>query len=249
MTVVLREWETFAGSNTPVVGATVNVRAASNTNPNAGAIVASTTTNSSGMWEFTSLADATYDVDITYNGRTRWRKGNSKFSNSLTGSNFATQTANTVFAGPSSGAAATPTFRALVAADFPAYAAITFPANSIGQAPSFPTYTVGSSRILRIGKHVHWNLKITFTSAGTAGVAISVILPFSVLAALVGGANIGGFIYYDSGTRYVGNIEVQGTATSVALVAHNCAGGIGAVPNFAIASGDELYMNVVVEEA
>lgn len=80
MTVVLREWETFAGSNTPVVGATVSARAASNTNPNVGAVVASTTTNASGMWEFTSLADAVYDVDIVYNGRTRWRKGNSKSS-------------------------------------------------------------------------------------------------------------------------------------------------------------------------
>jgi hypothetical protein len=248
VTVVLREWETFAGSNTPVVGATVNVRAASSTNPNVGAVVASTTTNASGMWEFTSLADATYDVDITYNGRTRWRKGNSKFSNSLTGSNFATQTANTVFAGPSSGAAATPTFRALVAADFPAYAAITFPAGSVTQG-ALPTYNVGSSRILRLGKHIHWVLKLAFTNIGTAGTAINVILPFSVLAALVGGANIGGFIYYDSGTRYVGNLEVQGTATIVALVAHNCAGGIGAVPNFGIASGDELYLNVVTEEA
>lgn len=39
-------------------------------------------------------------------------------SGTLTGS-FATQTANTVFAGPTSGGAATPAFRALVAADIP----------------------------------------------------------------------------------------------------------------------------------
>ena len=39
-------------------------------------------------------------------------------SGTLTGS-FATQTANTVFAGPATGSAATPTFRALAAADLP----------------------------------------------------------------------------------------------------------------------------------
>ncbi len=62
------------------MGATVNVRAASNTHPNAGAVIASTTTSASGLWEFTSLADGLYDVDITYNGRTRHRKGNSRHS-------------------------------------------------------------------------------------------------------------------------------------------------------------------------
>jgi hypothetical protein len=45
-------------------------------------------------------------------------------SGTLTGS-FATQTANTVFAGPATGSAATPTFRALVSADIPNNAANT----------------------------------------------------------------------------------------------------------------------------
>lgn len=96
MTVALKDFETFAGSNTPVVGATVNARVASDTHPQAGAIVASTTTSASGMWEFTALADATYDIDITYNGRVRHRKGNSKFSNVLTNANFPAYTTPTI---------------------------------------------------------------------------------------------------------------------------------------------------------
>lgn len=48
-------------------------------------------------------------------------------SGTLTGA-FATQTANTLFAGPGSGSAATPTFRALVAADLPTITCALFPA-------------------------------------------------------------------------------------------------------------------------
>lgn len=47
-------------------------------------------------------------------------------SGTLTGT-LATQTANTIFAGPTSGSAAGPTFRALVAADIPSLAAIYLP--------------------------------------------------------------------------------------------------------------------------
>ncbi len=248
MTVVLREWETFAGSNTPVVGATVNVRAASSTHPNAGAIVASTTTNASGMWEFTSLADATYDVDITYNGRTRWRKGNSKFSNSLDGSNFAAQVANTVFSGPASGANATPTFRALVTADGPAYSAITFGVSLVAQGAITPAYTVNNSRKFQFGKFCHWQLKLAFGGAGSATNPIIITLPTGIVlpAALSGGAALGTFDYYDAGTRYAGIIEAV-TTTTIKLFAHNAAEGIGTVPNFAIAGGDELYLNFASE--
>src|ERR1035438_8205777 len=54
---------------------------------------------------------------------------------------LATQTANTVWAGPTTGAAATPTFRALVAADIPA---ITVPWSSLGNAAANLTLANGA---------------------------------------------------------------------------------------------------------
>src|SRR5262245_11069703 len=136
MTVALQDWETFTGTNTPVVGAAVNARVASTSHPNAGAIVASTTTGSNGQWSFAALADNTYDVDITYNSRVRHRKGLSKFSNAISGSNFATQTANQLFVGPTSGGAATPTFRAMVTADVP---------DGVLTAPKFANQTANTA--------------------------------------------------------------------------------------------------------
>jgi hypothetical protein len=50
---------------------------------------------------------------LSYNG-TQWQPA------SITGSGFGAQSANTVFAGPTTGAATNPTFRALAAADLPA---------------------------------------------------------------------------------------------------------------------------------
>jgi hypothetical protein len=120
MTVALTDWETFVGTNTPVVGATVEAIVAATSHPNAGAVVSSTVTGSNGQWSFAALADNTYDIKISYNGRTKWRKGLSKFPNAITGASFATQVANRLLAGPTTGADATPTFRALVGADFPA---------------------------------------------------------------------------------------------------------------------------------
>jgi hypothetical protein len=46
-------------------------------------------------------------------------------SGTLTGA-FVAQAVNTIFAGPSSGGAATPTFRALTAADIPAVTKLTY---------------------------------------------------------------------------------------------------------------------------
>jgi microcystin-dependent protein len=76
----LRNWEHNATSGTPVAGATVEVRAASLTSPNTGPVIASTTTDANGMWEFVGLADAAVDVKITYNGNVWWHKGMTKHS-------------------------------------------------------------------------------------------------------------------------------------------------------------------------
>lgn len=74
----LRNWEHNATSGTPIAGATVEARAASLTSPNTGPILASTTTNADGMWEFVGLADAAVDIKVTYTGNVWWHKGLTK---------------------------------------------------------------------------------------------------------------------------------------------------------------------------
>lgn len=74
----LRNWEHNATSGLPIAGATVEARAASLVSPNTGPVVASTTTDVNGMWEFTSLADSAHDIKITYTGNVWWHKGLTK---------------------------------------------------------------------------------------------------------------------------------------------------------------------------
>lgn len=76
----LRNWETFVLSGLPVVGAAVDVRDATLTHPNASAVLASTTTNADGMWEFLGLSDTPKDIKLTYLGKIKWLKGLSKHS-------------------------------------------------------------------------------------------------------------------------------------------------------------------------
>lgn len=242
MTVVLREWETFAGSNTPVVGATVNARVASSTHPSAAAIVASTTTNASGMWEFTALADATYDVDITYNGRTRWRKGLSLFSNAIAGSNFATQTANKVFAGPASGAAATPTFRDAVSDDFPAGLWSTQAPSSVSQL-SGVAFTTNSARKFRLGKFVNYVVQITLSAAtGTTANPILVVLPFTMNNGFL--QALGTFVYVRaSGPVHTGIVANYNNGGDIAFMVPTLTY-VGISPAFAEAVGDVLRFSI-----
>lgn len=76
----LRNWEHNATTGTPIAGATVEVRAATLTSPNTGAIIASTTTDVNGMWEFPTLPDAPADVKVLYSGNVWWHKGMTKHS-------------------------------------------------------------------------------------------------------------------------------------------------------------------------
>jgi hypothetical protein len=76
----LRNWEHNATSGLPISGATVEARAASLVSPNTGTVIASTTTDANGMWEFPSLPDAPVDIKITYSGNVWWHKGMTKHS-------------------------------------------------------------------------------------------------------------------------------------------------------------------------
>jgi hypothetical protein len=90
--------------------------------------------------------------------------------------NLATQSANKVLAGPTSGSAAAPTFRAMVAADLPPYVmshlrrrAASHPARGgtgrtvVGATGGTPTGTVGNTADSATGSFQPW------TSAGTSG--------------------------------------------------------------------------------
>lgn len=244
MTVVLREWETFAGSNTPVVGATVNARVASSTHPSAAAIVASTTTNASGMWEFTALADATYDVDITYNGRTRWRKGLSLFSNAITPANFAAQTANKILAGPASAGPTVPTFRDLVSADFPAALWATSNPTAFTQLGAV-TFTVNKARLLLLGKFFTYMVHITMSSAtGTTANVMTCTIPVVVNAD--SGQALGTFRYDRAASTHSG-VVVLGAAANVIAFLVPTLGFIGSSPAFAEAVGDGLWFMITGE--
>jgi hypothetical protein len=76
----IRNWEHNATSGLPISGATVEARAASLVSPNTGAIIASTTTDPNGMWEFPSLPDAAVDIKIISGGNIWWHKGMTKHS-------------------------------------------------------------------------------------------------------------------------------------------------------------------------
>lgn len=71
----LRNWEHNASSGLPISGATVEARAASLVSPNTGTIIASTTTDANGMWEFVSLPDAATDIKVISGANIWWHKG------------------------------------------------------------------------------------------------------------------------------------------------------------------------------
>jgi hypothetical protein len=70
----LRNWE-FLATGSAVSGADVYVYDASLTHPNPNSPLASTTTDSNGMWAFTGLTATAKDVKVVYNSRPKWYKG------------------------------------------------------------------------------------------------------------------------------------------------------------------------------
>lgn len=124
-----------------------------------------------------------------------------------------THTANTVLAGPTSGGAAAPTFRALVATDIPATAAVaTFSTTGLGYFTSMPAGWPYSSAT---------NLA---TSASANRVyAVQIILPFVFTVSKISvqsGSTAGGVVcdfgvYNSGGTLLVntGGINVNATST------------------------------------
>lgn len=74
----LRNWEYFADGGSAVVGAAVKVREASLAHPNNGTVLATTSTDSNGMWSVTGLTNTAKDVEVIWGALGqyhRWYKG------------------------------------------------------------------------------------------------------------------------------------------------------------------------------
>jgi hypothetical protein len=74
----LRNWEYYQNSSIALVGASVKVRDAVLTHPNTGTVLATTTTDSNGMWAFVGLTDTPKDIEVVWGSSSefhKWYKG------------------------------------------------------------------------------------------------------------------------------------------------------------------------------
>ncbi len=128
-------------------------------------------------------------------------------SGTLTGT-LATQSANRIFSGPTSGSAAAPTFRALVAADIPSLSYVTSVTLSTGT-----TGLTGGSTITSSGT---WTLAGTLNIANggtgqtTASAAFDALAPSQT-------SNSGKFLTTNGTTTSWATISGTGTVTSIAM--------------------------------
>lgn len=98
-----------------------------------------------------------------------WNSGGSTWEpQTVGGGHFANQNANLVFAGPSSGPAAAPAFRSLVAADLPATAVT---AASYGSASAVGTFTVDAAGRLTAAASVSIAISAAAITSGTLALA------------------------------------------------------------------------------
>lgn len=80
---------------------------------------------------------------------------------------LANQSANLVFAGPSSGAAATPTFRSLVAADIPSLSYLPLSGGTLSGNLIFANATSPNSNYIQFGDGTGWALRFMTNVSGT----------------------------------------------------------------------------------
>lgn len=162
------------------------------------------------------------------------------------------QTANIVYAGPASGAAATPTFRAMVAADMPLFTTWTPSATGLVQGGATPTFTTNFARTVQHGKFAMITFHCTITGAGSAANVILMTLPVSLtMAAYATFTSIGSFVYSDASVTGYSGSAVFNTATTVGFQVSSQTGGVllGNGPSFATANTDSLTFTISVELA
>jgi len=171
-----------------------------------------------------------------------------------------TQTANYVLAGPTTGAAAVPTFRALVAGDIPTLSYVssvsaTAPITSTGGLT--PTIAVTSAALTKTD-----DTNVTLTLGGSPTTALLAATSLTLgwtgtLAVGRGGLGISttpsnGFVPIGNGTNYTAAALTAGTGITItnasgAITIAATAGG-GSAPitktaNFTVANGDTWYIN------
>ena len=225
---------------------------------------AGTTTISGTYPSFTITSNDTYVGTVTSVGLsmpTQFTVTNSPVTSSgtLTAA-WNTQTANYVLAGPTSGGAAAPTFRALVAGDVPALSYVssvsaTAPITSTGGLT--PTIAVTSAALTKTD-----DTNVTLTLGGSPTTALlaatSLTLGWSgTLAVGRGGLGISttpsnGFVPIGNGTNYTAAALTAGTGITItnasgAITIAATAGG-GSAPitktaNFTVGVGETWYIN------
>ena len=225
---------------------------------------AGTTTISGTYPSFTITSNDTYVGTVTSVGLsmpTQFTVTNSPVTSSgtLTAA-WNTQTANYVLAGPTSGGAAVPTFRALVAGDVPALSYVssvsaTAPITSTGGLT--PTIAVTSAALTKTD-----DTNVTLTLGGSPTTALlaatSLTLGWSgTLAVGRGGLGISttpsnGFLPIGNGTNYTAAALTAGTgititnASGAVTIAATAGGGsapITKTANFTVANGETWYIN------
>lgn len=225
---------------------------------------AGTTTISGTYPSFTITSNDTYVGTVTSVGLsmpTQFTVTNSPVTSSgtLTAA-WNTQTANYVLAGPTSGGAAVPTFRALVAGDVPALSYVssvsaTAPITSTGGLT--PTIAVTSAALTKTD-----DTNVTLTLGGSPTTALlaatSLTLGWSgTLAVGRGGLGISttpsnGFLPIGNGTNYTAAALTAGTgititnASGAVTIAATAGGGsapITKTANFTVGVGETWYIN------
>jgi hypothetical protein len=225
---------------------------------------AGTTTISGTYPSFTITSNDTYVGTVTSVGLsmpTQFTVTNSPVTSSGTlAAAWNTQTANYVLAGPTSGGAAVPTFRALVAGDVPALSYVssvsaTAPITSTGGLT--PTIAVTSAALTKTD-----DTNVTLTLGGSPTTALlaatSLTLGWSgTLAVGRGGLGISttpsnGFLPIGNGTNYTAAALTAGTgititnASGAVTIAATAGGGsapITKTANFTVGVGESWYIN------
>lgn len=132
-------------------------------------------------------------------------------SGTLTGS-FSTQTANRFFAGPTSGGAATPTFRAIVTGDLPTSGIITL--SAIGSTPNANAATLTGNALNLEPASASFGGVVTTTTQSFAG-GKTFLSPIGV-----GSAAISGSVIYSSSDTSSGNIAIISDGYGTGTISH-----------------------------
>ena len=111
------------------------------------------------------------------------------------------------------------------------------------------TKTVTYAKYTQINKLCICNVRLDVTGAGTGSNAVAVGLPLTSAAGA--GINIGIFQVYDAspGISYAGNAKLATTTTVNFTGDWSANSYFGAVPNIALASGDQILISVMYEVA